>query len=135
MEEYPEFYRIIKQKCYTFYQNQIYQPLMKLKNEDIEFFLRRKDYQQVLAIINQNGNEMKSCMFQIFREADETDEKCGNNIIDQSKIWWLIKIVELKFQIFLEISFEMLSRNEYLQMVLWNRIIEAYVKGNVPDML
>ena len=79
---------------------------MKLKNEDIEFFMRRKDYFQVLAIINQDNDEMRHCLYEIFREVEKNTEKNGQDIIDQSKIWWLIKIVELKFQILTELAFD-----------------------------
>jgi hypothetical protein len=44
MEPWPQFYRVIKQKCFTFYFGQIYRPLLKSKEEDIMFYQKREDY-------------------------------------------------------------------------------------------
>mmetsp|Transcript_11367 Transcript_11367/g.17165 ORF Transcript_11367/g.17165 Transcript_11367/m.17165 type:complete len:96 (-) Transcript_11367:845-1132(-) len=35
---------------------------------------------------------------------------------------------------FTEMSFELNHRNEYLQIVLWNRVIESFAKGKVKDL-
>ena len=34
MDDYPDYYQIIKQKCFTFYYRQIYKPLLKLKEKE-----------------------------------------------------------------------------------------------------
>ena len=44
MQEFPDYYRLIKQKIFSQYYTQMYRPLMKQKNVDIDFFERRKDY-------------------------------------------------------------------------------------------
>ena len=44
MAEFPDFARIIRQKTFAFYFNQIYRPLMRYKNMDIDAYERRSDY-------------------------------------------------------------------------------------------
>lgn len=36
MNEYPDLYRIVKQKNFNFYFNEIYRPLIKQKQQDID---------------------------------------------------------------------------------------------------
>lgn len=44
MLDFPDMYRIVKQKCFNFYFNQIFRPLIKQKQQDIEQFGERNDY-------------------------------------------------------------------------------------------
>lgn len=44
MHKFPHFYLIIKNKSLAFYFTNIFRPLLRLKNNEIEFFERRKDY-------------------------------------------------------------------------------------------
>lgn len=44
--------------------------MLKLKNEDIEFFEQRKDYRQVLAISGLEIESIKYDLAKIYREAD-----------------------------------------------------------------
>jgi hypothetical protein len=44
MKEYPDFYKIIKQKLLTHYFENIYKPIMKYKNDDIIKYEIRNDY-------------------------------------------------------------------------------------------
>mmetsp|Transcript_34063 Transcript_34063/g.52344 ORF Transcript_34063/g.52344 Transcript_34063/m.52344 type:complete len:160 (+) Transcript_34063:492-971(+) len=113
MEEYPAFQRMIRQKVFTFYFGQIYQPLMKMKSEDIEFFERRKDYFQVLVLMNNKSDEMRRCMNEIFLEVEKSEEKFGMAALDQSKMWWLIKIIELKLELLFDLSLELTHKIEY----------------------
>lgn len=38
VEKFPQFHRVMKQKSFTFYFGQIYRPLMKCKDQDIQFY-------------------------------------------------------------------------------------------------
>ena len=44
MNAFPQFQLEIKNKSLSFYFTKLYMPLTKLKNDDIEFFEQRKDY-------------------------------------------------------------------------------------------
>jgi len=44
MKEFPEFYKIIKEKTLRHYFDHIYKPLMTLKNNEIKEYEMRNDY-------------------------------------------------------------------------------------------
>ena len=68
MNEFPDILRIIKQKSFNFYFNQIYNPLIKRKQKDIEKFGERNDYMQVLSLNNYSIEDMQESMQSIFDE-------------------------------------------------------------------
>jgi hypothetical protein len=70
MKSFPQFYLEIKNKSLSFYFTKVFRPLLKLKNEDIEFFEQRKDYRQVLAISGLEIESIKYDLAKIYREAD-----------------------------------------------------------------
>ena len=52
--EFKDFSTQIKRKSFDFFVCQIYRPLMIQKNQDIEEYDKRKDYEQVLAIADKD---------------------------------------------------------------------------------
>jgi len=59
VNQFPKFKNILNGKFLSFYLNQIHMPLTKMKKMDIDKFDVRRDFEQVLVIINYNDNEMK----------------------------------------------------------------------------
>jgi CRP-like cAMP-binding protein len=57
--EHRELYHSLKQNSLFNYIQNIRRPLLQHKQEDIEFYDKRADYQQVLALRNYNENEIK----------------------------------------------------------------------------
>ena len=43
-QDFPDFFRIIKQKAFSFYISHVHRPLLKLKTRDIKRYEQRKDY-------------------------------------------------------------------------------------------
>lgn len=68
MNEYGELFRIVKQKCFNFYFNQVYRPMIRLKKIDIQSIDARNDYSQVLAVTSDTFEELKGCMHRIYSE-------------------------------------------------------------------
>ena len=58
MEENKDFANQIKRKSFDFFVCQIYRPLMIQKNQDIEDYDKRKDYEQVLAIADKDMSKL-----------------------------------------------------------------------------
>lgn len=48
---YPEFYRMMKQKCVSFYLKSIRRHINEQKTLDIERFEERADFKQVLCVV------------------------------------------------------------------------------------
>ena len=58
MDEFPNFFNILKKKVLYEYVTQIRKPLLKLKQQDIQQFENRADFQQVLALRNYDELEV-----------------------------------------------------------------------------
>lgn len=69
MDEYPEFFAILKRKVLYEYITNIRRPLLKCKHQDIIHFDQRADFQQVLALRNYDDNELSNLI------SDELDQK------------------------------------------------------------
>ena len=57
--EHTELYNYIKRQSLFNYLNKVRKPLLESKDQDIEQYDLRADYQQVLCLKNYNANEMK----------------------------------------------------------------------------
>ena len=58
-KEFPDLYHSLKMNALFNYIHKIRRPLLAFKQEDIEFYDRRADYKQVLALRNYDENEIK----------------------------------------------------------------------------
>lgn len=58
MNDFPDLYRIVRQKHFNFFFNHIYRPIIKQKQQDIEQFGERNDYFQVMALNNFSFEDM-----------------------------------------------------------------------------
>ena len=66
--DFPQFYRVMKEKIVHHYKQQIYTPLMNQKNKDIKNLEKRKDFQQILAMNDPEFKEINKCMESIVEE-------------------------------------------------------------------
>jgi len=82
-KEHPELYDGMKKKAMFTYIQKIRRPLLEFKEEDIEFYDRRADYKQVLALRNYDENEIKDLVdSEIAKGNHKTSEEmvCMNEI-------------------------------------------------------
>ena len=127
------FHKVLKEKMMWHYIEQIYRPLMNMKNKDIFQFEKRKDYLQVLAINDQNFIEMKEVMGRIYYEEQEKIKKKKLDKIDIEKNRWLIKTIEKKLNTYLSISLQVNFKLDYIYKVLWNRLTLAISNDKVSE--
>ena len=73
MDEFPEFFSIIKRKVLYEYIVKIRKPILQFKAKDIKHFDQRSDFQQVLALRNYDENELSNLI------SDELDQKGDAN--------------------------------------------------------
>lgn len=73
MSEFPSYDNILNSKFLSFYLNKIYMPLNKLKRIEIDRFDYRRDFEQVLEVIDYDDGEMKEL---VYLAADENLRKC-----------------------------------------------------------
>lgn len=66
--EFPQYYRVIKEKVLYHYKQHIYTPLMYQKNKDIMNYEKRKDFQQILAMNDPDSKEINKCLSNIIHE-------------------------------------------------------------------
>uniref|UniRef100_A0A7S3FW38 Cyclic nucleotide-binding domain-containing protein n=1 Tax=Strombidium rassoulzadegani TaxID=1082188 RepID=A0A7S3FW38_9SPIT len=69
MDESPEFFSILKRKVLYEYITKIRKPIMQFKQNDIDHYDTRADFQQVLALRNYDENELSNLI------SDELDQK------------------------------------------------------------
>lgn len=69
MDNFTEFFSIIKKKVLLEHINKIRRPLMDYKQKDIEHYDQRADFQQVLTLKDYEPHELQNLL------ADELDEK------------------------------------------------------------
>jgi hypothetical protein len=69
MDDFPDFFAILKRKVLYEYITGIRKPLLNLKHQDIEHYDTRADFQQVLALRNYDDNEISNLI------SDEIDQK------------------------------------------------------------
>ena len=69
MDNFSEFFSIIKKKVLLEHINKIRRPLMDFKQKDIEHYDQRADFQQVLTLKDYEPHELQNLL------ADELDEK------------------------------------------------------------
>lgn len=84
----------MKEKILHHYKQQIYTPLMKLKNKDIFKYEKRKDYQQIMAMNDPHFKEINKCMSDIHKEDSEHHNLKIQMKIDLEKNKWLINMIE-----------------------------------------
>jgi len=108
---------------------------MKLKQKDIIKFEKRKDFFQVMATTKDTLKEIKGCLHEIFQDVEVSILQKKQHIIEQGKILWLIDLISQKFTNFMELSFDLTHKTEYLGKILWNRIITAIVKDRIYDTI
>ena len=60
MDNYPEFFSIMKRKVLYEYITKIRKPIMAHKEKDIVHYDQRADFQQVLALRNYDENELSN---------------------------------------------------------------------------
>tara|TARA_B110000285_G_C15075298_1_gene590366 strand:- start:516 stop:842 length:327 start_codon:yes stop_codon:yes gene_type:complete len=53
--------------------------------------------------------------------------------INQSQILWLIQMLSEKIAQAAEIGLEVTSKSEYLQSMLWEKVMQAIMQGKVTD--
>lgn len=73
MDDYPEFFSILKRKVLYEYITKIRKPIMQFKEKDIVHYDKRADFQQVLALRNYDENELSNLI------SDELDQKGDAN--------------------------------------------------------
>ena len=71
LKEFPVFKVYVEHKFFSFYLMQIYQPLKLLRQSDIDFYKRRKDYVQVFALKDCEKFEMLDLLDKIFMDDTE----------------------------------------------------------------
>ena len=76
MREFDDFNDLMMIKFSNFYISQIFQPMMKIKQVNINFFDLRKDYEQIMVIKNNQKVTMEKELANILRA--HADKKCGN---------------------------------------------------------
>lgn len=59
-QEFSEFYQSIKMKALFHYVFKIRRPMLAFKEKDIEFFNRRADFKQVLALRDYDEDELRN---------------------------------------------------------------------------
>lgn len=96
MKMYPQFDQIIKQKTLKFYLNQIYHPMVAFKQLDLQFFKRRQDFQEQIAVHNFDKNEMKICIYQCYEDYEGSKEKMKKDRIEDGKTSWLLSRIQHK---------------------------------------
>jgi len=69
MDDFPEFFSILKRKVLYEYITKIRKPIMQYKEKDIIHYDQRADFQQVLALRNYDENELSNLI------SDELDQK------------------------------------------------------------
>lgn len=87
MDNYPEFFSIMKRKVLYEYITKIRKPIMAHKDKDIIHYEKRADFQQVLALRNYDENELSNLI------SDELDQK-GEANSEKKRIEKLEKQVE-----------------------------------------
>lgn len=73
MDDYSEFFSILKRKVLYEYITKIRKPIMQFKEKDIVHYDKRADFQQVLALRNYDENELSNLI------SDELDQKGDAN--------------------------------------------------------
>lgn len=73
MDDFPEFFSILKRKVLYEYITKIRKPIMAFKDKDIIHYDKRADFQQVLALRNYDENELSNLI------SDELDQKGDAN--------------------------------------------------------
>ena len=58
MREYPNYEKILNRKFLNFYLNKVHLRLKKLKQIDIDKYDKRRDFEQVLVVIDYNPQEL-----------------------------------------------------------------------------
>lgn len=65
---------IVKQKSLAFHFCKILRPLLQMKNDEIEFFDRRKDYNQILATSQLQTKNIKEALFKLYSDSDNAEK-------------------------------------------------------------
>jgi len=81
--QYEDIYHSLKQQHLFTYIHKILRPVMAYKKLDIDFYDRRADYKQVLALQDYDDNEIKKLFDQVLYKigSKDTDEfDCLNDI-------------------------------------------------------
>lgn len=61
---------------------------------DKQFFERRQDYHEQLAVHSFNKNEMRQCIYQVYDYNEETRDKMTKEMIENTKTRWLLNRYE-----------------------------------------
>lgn len=64
--------------------------MCQFKSLDTQFFERRQDYHDTMAVHNFNSDEMRGCIHQVYEDMDESKEKMKKDIVEDAKTRWLV---------------------------------------------
>lgn len=54
-------------------------------------------------------------------------------IVEQGKIIWLIQTIANKFEMYCQNAFDIMHRLEYIQLNLWNKVLDYLVKDKIKN--
>ena len=112
MQEFPDYRPSIRSKFFNFYYQQIFKPLTRQKNKDIDNYDRRKDFEQVLVSNDYNENEI--------RDVVRMDLQDQNHEYDNFEMVSHLKGSEEKVQELAMVALNISQQTERVHQLAWS---------------